>query len=144
VTQLQLAVRPTSWLCLKQIRDEGLVGQMQLTVLELLVEHGPLTGREVDQLLAAPGATRTSFHKRLPELERLGLVRVLPARQCAISGRLAVAWQAVDALPSAPAARPTKLERLVDELCATFETSQLAWTGPEVAHLIRRMAGTVR
>jgi hypothetical protein len=140
--QLALSVRPTSAICLKQIKDEGLLGAMQLRVFEALLDRGPMTGRELDAFLSSD--SRGHAHKRLPELERLGLVRVLPARQCVISGRLSVAWQAVDALPSAPAARPTKLERLVDELCATFETSQLAWTGPEVAHLIRRMAGTVR
>lgn len=48
-----------------------------------------VTGREVDELLAT-----TDGHKRLSELQDLGLAKVLRVRPCSITGRNAKAWTA--------------------------------------------------
>lgn len=88
----------TSSRCLEQIRREGLLGHAQLQVYELLLERGPMTGREVDEALS--GATgRGHSHKRLPELERFGIARTTTVRPCIVTGRIAHVWEAIDQLP---------------------------------------------
>jgi hypothetical protein len=139
VSQLALAPRPTSALCLAQIRREGLLGAMQLAAYEALLERGPLTGRELDEHLSGHGG-RGHGHKRLPELARVGLAVARLTRLCRVTGRVAIAWEAVDALPRAVPPKPTRVEAFAAALAERFEDSQVTWTGPEVAHLIRRVA----
>jgi hypothetical protein len=132
-------VKPTSWRCLQQIEAEGLLSEMRLLVYRELIRRGPVTGRELDAALARPGETRTSYHKRLSELERAGLARVALVRPCQVTGREAEAWEAVDALPLEVAGRTTRVEAFAAELAAFFEDNQQTWTGPEVAHRIRQL-----
>lgn len=58
-----------------------------------IVKHDPtmrgITGRELDAMLPS-----TDGHKRLSELEDLGLARVLVVRPCSFTGRNAKAWTA--------------------------------------------------
>lgn len=140
--QLALGVRPTSFLALREIRERGLLGRMALEVYEALCRRGPMTGREIDAFLARPGETRTSYHKRLPELARMGLARSLPARPCVVTGQLAVAWEALDRMPEHPAARPTRLEAFTQQLRARLEQEPgRIWTVTELADLLAQMSG---
>lgn len=138
MNQLAFAVKETSLTCYRQVVAEGLLSRVRLLVWEELARRGPVTGRELDAALAQPGETRTSYHKRLSELQRVGLARVVGTRACRVTGREAEAWEAVDAIPTKPERQETRLERFVGALAAHFEDSQSTWTGPEVAHYLRR------
>ena len=143
--QLTLTPRPTSFMALREIRSQGLLGRMQLLVYEALVEFGPMTGMELEHRLASPGQVRGSAHKRLPELARMGLVEALPARTCRVTGHLAVDWKALDRLPEQPAPRPTRLEAFAADLVARLEREPgRSWTASELADLVQQMAGGAR
>lgn len=130
MNQSDLPRLATSAICYRQIRDEGLLSGLQLQAYEILLERGPMTGAELD---AAAVGHRGHLHKRLPELERRGLVRCLPPRTCQITGRLSHPWEALDTLPLEPRPRPTRLEREVERLAQAFVDSRRTWTGDEIA-----------
>jgi len=139
--QLPLLGRVTSYLALREIRERGLVGRVQLEVYELLARRGPLTGREIDAALARPGESRTSYHKRTSELARMGLVAEAGHRPCGVTGHQAVTWRALDRLPERPAARPTRLEAFSAELVARLEREPgRTWTAAELADLLEEMS----
>jgi hypothetical protein len=141
--QLALSPRPTSFLALSEIRDRGLLGQMQFQVYRTLAEHGPLTGQELDN--GSTGRGRGHLHKRLPELERMGLVEALPARRCRVTGQLAVEWHALDRIPVQPAPRPTRLQAFSEALVERLKREPgRTWTAAELADLVAEMAGGSR
>lgn len=138
MTQLGLSsVRLTSWLCLKEIEARGLLSHQRLTVYRALIEHGPMTGAELDQRLSG---SRGHLHKRLPELARVGLVVEKPSRRCTVTGHLAIEWEAVDAMPTVPPRKSTRVEELAERLCAEFQAG-IIWTGDEAVRLVKRVAG---
>lgn len=146
MTQLGLLVsapKETSFRCYQQIVAEGLLSRMRLAVWTEIIRHGPLTGSELDARLTASGG-RGHRHKRLPELARVGMAVALSPRLCRVTGRLATPWQAVDALPCEPQARPTRLEAFAEGLAKRFEASRADWNGPMVAHVIRQAAREAR
>lgn len=71
------------------------LGARQREVIESLAapsrwpvpDHMGITGSELDQLEQSKDA-----HKRLSELERMGVAKVVTTRTCTISGRRAKAW----------------------------------------------------
>lgn len=75
---------------------------MRWRVYETLYRYGAMTGRELDQLMACPKETRTSYHKRLPELEYMGVAYVVEERCCRVTGQLACVWDVTDGLPGPP------------------------------------------
>jgi hypothetical protein len=92
-------MRQTSIDTYYQIRDEGLLSRMRFRVYGHLFHNGPMTSRELDHSMAAEGETRTSYHKRLSELERLKVVQTLGTRKCKITGRTSLLWDVTDQLP---------------------------------------------
>ena len=88
-------MRQTSLEAFQAIKSEGLLSGMRLRVYELLYHRGPLTGREVNSFLEG-----VSYHKRLSELERVGVAGLVGRRKCSITGRLAVEWDVTDAMPT--------------------------------------------
>lgn len=135
--ELEPPVKPTSRVCYEQIVREGLLSALRLRVYETLLDAGPLTGRELDAILAAPGETRTSYHKRLSELHRIGLARVAGERRCRVTGRLAEEWIALDTLPARPPPKPpSRLERFASVLLASF-AARPTWTRDEAVDVVR-------
>lgn len=67
--------------------------RLQALVLQALIDCGPMTRSELDKSLAGPGEVNPSYHKRLSELERLGLVRAGKRRPCRVSGRTCIEWE---------------------------------------------------
>ena len=103
-------VAQTSIIAFKQIKDSGLVGNMQQLVWLKLYEDGPMTAGEVCDALKMDGIpTRASFNakNRLSELKRLGIVIERPARLCRITKRPAKVWCAVAGKPVRPEPAPT-------------------------------------
>lgn len=78
----------TSLWAYQEVLREGKVGRAQATIIVALREaSGPMTGREVADRTAIDGAW-----KRLPELERAGLIRRVGTTRCSVTGRRATAW----------------------------------------------------
>ena len=71
---------------------ESKLGDLQAWALEVVRKHGPGTSFELSR--AAERATNHDRSRRLPELERKGLVTRGPARRCRISGHKAAVWRA--------------------------------------------------
>jgi hypothetical protein len=88
-----VAVQPTSAEAHRDIKASGVLGEMQAKVLDAIRKHGPITGRELDSLLALPGDAAASYHKRISELCDRGFVEVGEKRPCRITGRSAIAWR---------------------------------------------------
>lgn len=89
---------PTSVEAYYDARDSGKIGVMQRKVLSAIRLCDPtrgLTGRELDDALAAPGNAAASYHKRISELERKEFIAVLRVRPCSKSGKMAKAYVAV-------------------------------------------------
>lgn len=81
-------MRETSLAAFQEIQQDGTLGARQKQALEILIQHGPLTGNEVSHKAGLPG-----LWKRLSELEDLGLVRSVGKRRCAVTGRQAMTWE---------------------------------------------------
>jgi hypothetical protein len=101
VTQLELAAPPkprnqiarsfdpdTSFRAAEQVTASGKRDQQAQEVLRRLKEHPGSTSAE----LAGLGMDRYVAARRLPELERLGLVRKGDKRACTTTGNAAVTW----------------------------------------------------
>ena len=93
--------RDTSIQVYHQIRAEGLLSKMRLKVYEHLFNHGPLTRSELDSQLKGPAEVNPSYHKRLSELERQGVIRTVGRKACSITGREVELWDVTANLPVA-------------------------------------------
>lgn len=124
-------MRQTSLDTYRDIKDSGLLGNMQWKVYSFLFSHGPMTGRELDDAMAGAGETRTSYHKRLPELVRRGVVSCKEKRACRVTGRKAHEWDVTPLMPRAPEAAGassnsstiTALLALLREACTALNDS---------------------
>jgi predicted ArsR family transcriptional regulator len=80
-------VKETSFQAWQEIKTTTL-GEKQRAVYDALKSaKRPVTGREIAQFLNLDGAW-----KRLPELERRGLVMRSGTRRCSVTGRSAQTW----------------------------------------------------
>ena len=69
------------------ILEDGTLGQMQREVATEIARHETLTGRELNDVLKS-----VSAHKRLSELEEMGVIYAKEVRACRITGREVEAW----------------------------------------------------
>ena len=99
-------MRQTSILAYEAIKSSGKLSDMRWRVYDFLYRNGPLTGRELDAKMASPNETRTSYHKRLTELERMGLVCIVTERNCHVTGHLAIEWDVTDKKEPRPFVKP--------------------------------------
>lgn len=114
-------MRQTSILAYEAVKASGKLSDMRWRVYDFLYKYGPLTGRELDAKMASPNETRTSYHKRLSELERMGLAYIVAERICFVSGHQAIVWDVTskmepEALDHKPASKYTKLVLAIREL----------------------------
>jgi len=93
-------IRRTSQEAYEEIKRTGRLGAMQFQVYEFLFRKGPSTAGEVNAGLAFQGQVSASFHKRLSELERMGVVDREDVRPCRVTGRNAITWKTTNRLPS--------------------------------------------
>lgn len=96
------------------ILEDGTLGQMQREAATEIARHETLTGRELNDVLKS-----VSAHKRLSELEEMGVIYVKEVRPCRITGREVEAWAMTGkkaekhpAKKSATPGRPTKAQLL--------------------------------
>ncbi len=91
--------RTTSRAAYDEIRRTGTLSKQRWLVYRALYHNGPLTSRELDQLMAKPDEAAASYHKRLSELERLGVAGVVGKKTCTITGMKAQLWDVTDSTP---------------------------------------------
>lgn len=83
--------RMTSLLSWESLKQSKTLSAKQWTVYDVLFRKGPLTARELNALIA-PGHTSAGYHKRLSELQRMGLVREAGVQRCRYSRRQVIVW----------------------------------------------------
>jgi hypothetical protein len=104
------AYRKTSIEAFTACREMGVLNGMQWRAYEYLYHQGPMTGSELDQALMPEGRARGHYHKRLSELEKLGVAQRVGTRPCKVTGRNADLWDVTDAKPPASAPKVTRLK----------------------------------
>jgi hypothetical protein len=92
-------MRQTSLAAYNEIKASGLLSRMRWIVYDHLYHHGPLTRTEVDLHLKRDDEVNPSYHKRLSELERAGVVTTVGRKTCSITGKECELWDVTDALP---------------------------------------------
>lgn len=107
-------IRETSIQAYNQVCASGILGKMQLKAYEVL-SHLPdedfgITGNELDQI-CSPGKTNASYHKRLSELERMGLAHVIGKRICKISGHEDLVWGSTELVPENFSGDPNRISK---------------------------------
>jgi len=81
----------TSKLAADAMAASGLDSVQKQEILEILIgQRSCMTARELDVELQAE---RYTASKRLPELEKAGLIHRVGNRPCSITGRTAITWQ---------------------------------------------------
>ncbi len=85
----------TSHQAAKEITEEGIRDQQAGEVYRALKSCGDRAVTSME-LARIPGVAFDRFvaARRLPELEKLGLIHRCPARTCTASGRKAITWRA--------------------------------------------------
>jgi hypothetical protein len=118
--------QPTSAQTYYDILQSGELGDRQRTVLKLLMDKGPLTGSEINEALDSH-----SGHKRLSELEKMGVIRAGPSRVCKVTQREAIEWEVTgrkpSPIPKSPDSTPSRktLEGAVKEIRALVQFRKL-------------------
>lgn len=81
----------TSRIAAVEVLVSGRADNQRQAVLAIVQRHNGLTSAEIGRLLDMPGARHVAG-RRLPELERLGLVHKGQRRTCGANGTQAVTW----------------------------------------------------
>lgn len=111
-------MRQTSIETYHQIRDEGLLSKMRFRAYELIYKYGPLTASEIeakDKELFPSNRPNSFLHQRLSELRDIGVIQEVSERNCRITGRIAIEWDANNKLPSSLEKKKTK-DQIIKEL----------------------------
>ena len=106
-----MTMPPTQAAAYQQLVKEGRLKGIQAEVYWFLGSTGPATRNELDSALGE-GKPNAPYSRRLSEMERRGLVRRGPVRECRITEHSCETWETIpDASPidepAAVAAAPT-------------------------------------
>lgn len=128
--------QPTSAQTYHSIVQSGELGEAQRKVLQALIDRGPMTGSELNDLLST-----SSGHKRLSELKGMGVVREGAPRPCKVTGREAIQWEVTGRAPTPLSAKQqdrtpsrSELENAVKEIRALIsfrKTMDPAYSVPQ-------------
>jgi hypothetical protein len=106
--------RQTSHAAYEEIRARGLLSEMRLNVYSYLYRNGPMTAGELAAGMMRSNEPHPSYHRRLHELEKLGVAFRHGERPCRVTGFNAEVWDVNDKLPSGTitptGGKPTKQE----------------------------------
>jgi len=92
-------IKRTSWEAYKRILESGNLSKMRKAVYRIVGSYGPVTGAEVDFIGSKLVDRRGHLHKRLSELERLGIAKIVGVRVCRVTGNNAEEWDITDYVP---------------------------------------------
>lgn len=88
-------IRQTSIQAYREIEAKGLLSKVRWLVYSHLYTHGPLTGSELNSQMGGVG-----YHKRLSELERLGVATTVGRKTCSVTGMECELWDVTANLPT--------------------------------------------
>lgn len=80
-----------------KIKNEKLLGRLQLYVYEILYHKGPLTQMELAK--NSKGLDRSSVGPRFTELKRMGCIELCGKRKCSVTGKNASIFDVTKNLP---------------------------------------------
>lgn len=94
-------IRQTSIDCYNKIKANGLLSKRRLEVYEILFKNGPLTANEIVRIAKAsyPDVNPSSFHARLSELKKYGVIIEIGEKKDIISNNTCYIWDLTDRLP---------------------------------------------
>ncbi len=92
--------RPTSAEAYRLAEESGLLSRMRLEVFRFLCFKGPSTQHEIDVGCAGQGERAASYHKRVSELVKMGVVAEVGQRPCTITKNQAVVWDVTGRMPT--------------------------------------------
>lgn len=112
--------RDTSLAAYRTIKENNLLSERRLEVLEILAHFGPLTAHEVVSVgrKKNPLANQTGWNARLSELESMGVVKTVGEKLNEVSNVLNMLWDVTGSLPTKPEKKETngaKVKRLTAE-----------------------------
>ena len=88
----------TSLAAYNTLKTNGFLTGIQSKVYDALFNHGPLTQGEVwNEHLN--DYQRHSIAPRFAELEKMGVIRTVGERKCALTGVMALEWDVTDHVP---------------------------------------------
>ena len=140
--------RATSLIAWESLKRSNELSKKQWAVYDMLFRHGPLSAREVNSMIA-PGHTSVGYHKRLSELQRMGLVREAGVRRCQYSGRQVIKWDVTSSerVQELPKRRRRSRRPLVDRILEMFLDLALRMEGEglaSAAQMVRDRVDSIR
>lgn len=90
-------MRHTSLAAYRALQQSGALSSMRWVVYDCLFHFGPMTRSELDARLRGKATVNPSYHKRLCELERMGVVARFGTRPCSVTGRDCFLWDVTPA-----------------------------------------------
>jgi hypothetical protein len=94
-------MRQTSIDCYYEIRSNGLLSKRRMEVYEMIFLNGPLTANEIVRISKSeyPNTNPSSFHARLSELKRFGVILEVGEKKDEVSGNNCYMWDLTDRTP---------------------------------------------
>jgi len=86
----QVEVSSTSLQAYRRITEDGSLTEARYRAYDFTFHNGPITGRQADDALGR------DYHKRLPELEKQGVVRKMRTTVCPVTGQEVWLWDVTD------------------------------------------------
>tara|TARA_R110000772_G_scaffold89737_1_gene185740 strand:+ start:6224 stop:6640 length:417 start_codon:yes stop_codon:yes gene_type:complete len=105
-------VRRTSLNTFNEIKREGLLSDMRLSILKSILYNAPCTASEVFHA----GNFKTNQSGRFTELKLLGVIYEVRTRVCSVTNRTAIEWDLTGKLPVKPKKnnKPKNLDKCID------------------------------
>ncbi len=95
---MEKTIRDTSIQVYHDIRESGLLGELQLAVYEVIAKFGPISEGELWKE-HFPDKQRTSTSPRFAELHRRGAIEMAGKRTCRFTGRTVYVWKITGDMP---------------------------------------------
>jgi hypothetical protein len=121
-------MRKTSLDIYRQILDSGFINDSQKLVYSYLCDHGPTSTGKVNKILQRPDEVHPSYHRRVEELEVLGLTCRVGKGPCPVTGNSVDLWDVTANVPVKPDPPPKKpdlltRETVIDSMCSAADQS---------------------
>lgn len=100
-------VRKTSINVYNEIKNNGLLSKRRFEIYSAVFKYGPVTAMEVFKKLKL----NTNQSGRFSELRDMGVIQEVGEKQCSITGRTAIIWEATDNLPKEINTKQSKKEK---------------------------------
>lgn len=103
-------IRDTSKQAFYAVKSSGFVSETMFEIYSCLYQHGPLTQNETWQRLTKihPQRKKDSYGPRFAVMVQMGLLKILEARKCTVTGRSCNVYDVTSQFPSRPERKPKR------------------------------------